>query len=423
MIPMRLRDSPTFASLSVRNYRVYFGGQVVSFAGTWMQQVAQGILVARLTEHAWVVGAVIAMQFVPVLLFSLWAGVIADRFPKRPLMILTQVLAGLCAMVLGLLVVTDTVRLWMVFVMAGVLGVVQAFDNPIRQSFVSELVGPEHLANAISLNSVMVNLARIVGPAFAAGLAATAGLAVCFFLNAASFAAVILALFMIDGSRMFAAPRATETPRLREGLRYARETPVVFVPLVLMAIVGTLAYEFPVSLLTMAEETFGDPNLYGTMSAMQGAGAVVGGLFVASRIKASDPTALAKVSMVFGVLVLVVAVAPTIATALVALTVMGAASIAFISIGNSIIQLGADPGMRGRVMALWSLAFIGSTAVGGPLVGLVADLFGARAGVGIGGIAAILAGVACYPALARLGPGSGRATPTTVESVEIAPAA
>ena len=423
MIPMRLRESPTFASLSERNYRVYFGGQVVSLAGTWMQQVAQGILVARMTDHAWVVGAVIAMQFLPVLLLSLWAGVIADRFPKRPLMILTQVLAGLCALVLGLLVATDAVRLWMVFVMAGLLGIVQAFDNPVRQSFVSELVGPEHLANAISLNSVMVNLARIVGPAVAAVLASTAGLAVCFFLNAASFAAVIVALTMINGAQLRSATRSTEKPRLREGLRYVRDTPVVLVPLVLMAIVGTLAYEFPVSLLTMAEETFHDPNLYGTMSALQGLGAVVGGLIVASRIKGSDPTALAKVSVVFGVLILCVAVAPSVATALIALTVMGGASIAFISIGNSIIQLGADPGMRGRVMAMWSLAFIGSTALGGPLVGLVADLLGPRAGVGIGGIAAIVAGAACYPALARLGPGSGRSAPSPVEAAEIVPAA
>jgi MFS family permease len=402
VIPARVRNAPTFASLSVRNYRIYMSGQVVSLAGTWMQTVAQGILVVRLTDKGWVLGTVVAVQYLPVLVFGLYAGVLADRLPKRRLLVATQALSGLCALVLGLLVATDLVRLWMVFVMAAVLGFATAFDNPARQAFMSELVGPDQLVNAIGLNSVMMNLARIVGPGTAGILSATLGLAACFFFNAASFLVVMVALLCIRGSELRPSPRSTNPGQLREGLSYARHTPEVFVPLILMAVLGTLAYEFPVSQPILAKEVFGDADLYGTMSAVQGLGAIVGSLIVATKVTRSEPAALAKMSIVFGVLVLAVAAAPTLGLALLAIAVMGMASITFISIGNASLQLGADPMMRGRVMSLWSIAFIGSTTIGGPFTGWVADMFGARAGVGLGGVAAITAGIATYPALRRL---------------------
>jgi MFS family permease len=404
VIPARLRHSPTFASLEVRNYRLYFNGQVVSLAGTWMQTVAQGLLVVKLTDSGTVLGFVIATQMMPVLIFGLWAGVVADRIPKRTLLITTQVLASACALTLGLLVATDTVELWMVFVMAALLGIVQAFDNPARQAFVSELVEPHQLANAIGLNSVMVNLARIVGPGTAGLLTATLGLAACFFFNAASYVAVIVALVLIRKSELREAPRSTESGQLRDGLHYVRNTPVLFITLLLLGVVGTLAYEFPVTLPILAKRAFGNEDLYGPMSALQGVGAVIGALWVASRFTLRSPSVLAVVAMALGVLVLAVAVSPTLPIALVLLVVMGAVSIAFISIGNTILQLSADPARRGRVMALWSIALIGSTTVGGPFVGWVADRLGARAGLGLGGVAAIVAGLATYAPLRRLGP-------------------
>jgi MFS family permease len=403
MIPARLRESPTFASLSVRNYRLYFAGQIVSVAGTWMQQVAQGILVVRLTDKGWVVGSVIAMQYMPMLVLGLFAGVIADRVPKRRLLVATQALAGLCAVVLGVLVVTGVVRLWMVFVMAVLIGVVQAFDNPVRQAFVSELVGPDHLPNAISLNAVMINLARVAGPGTAGLVTATLGLAACFFLNAASFVVVIGALLLVRGSELRTGAPPKEPARLLEGLRYVRRTPIVFVPLVMMAVIGTLSYEFQVSQPILAKEVFGNEELYGTMAAIQGLGAVFGGLFVAAKVRDARPSMLPKVAVVFGALGVAVAAAPSFGFALVAIGVMGAVSIAFISIGNAIVQLGAEPAMRGRVMSMWSIAFIGSTTIGGPFTGWFADLFGARAGTGLGGVAAIVAAIATYPALRRLG--------------------
>ena len=360
MIPARLRHSPTFASLEVRNYRIYFIGQVVSLAGTWMQTVAQGLLVLQLHDSATLLGLVVATQFLPVLVIGLWAGVVADRLPKRTLLIATQVLAAACALTLGLLVATDLVKLWMVFVMAALLGIVQAFDNPARQAFVSELVPTPQLANAIGLNSVMVNLARIVGPSAAGLLSATLGLAACFFFNAASYVAVVVALVLIRPSELRQAPRATEPAQLRAGLHYVWETPILRVTLLLMAVVGTLAYEFPVTLPILAKHAFGHEDLYGPMSALQGLGAVAGALWVASRFKLRNPSVLAVVSTLLGVVIIAVSLAPTLPMALILLVLMGAVSIAFISIGNTILQLFAEPARRGRVMALWSIALIGS---------------------------------------------------------------
>ena len=306
-------SSPTFASLSVRNYRIYFNGQVVSLAGTWMQTVAQGLLVVKLTDSATVLGFVVAVQMMPVLIFGLWAGVVADRLPKRTLLIVTQVLAAACALTLGVLVATDAVRLWMVFVMAALLGIVQAFDNPARQAFVSELVPPHQLANAIGLNSVMVNLARIVGPG-------TAGL---LTRDRRPRHVLLLQRRVLPrgdrGTRAHPAERAAAGPTVdaspgssATASSYVRHTPVLFVTLLLMGVVGTLAYEFPVTLPILAKRAFGNEDIYGPMSALQGAGAVAGGLWVASRFKLRNPAVLAVVSMLLGVVILAVSAAPTL---------------------------------------------------------------------------------------------------------------
>ena len=390
----------TFASLNVRNYRLYLSGQAISLSGTWMQGVAQAWLVLQLTGSGTALGLVTALQFLPVLLFGPLGGVIADRVEKRRLLYVTQAAAGLLALVLGLLVATDLVELWMVYVLAAGLGVVNAIDNPTRQTFVLEMVGPDHLTNAVTLNSVMVNAARVVGPAVAGILIATVGLATCFLLNAASYLGVLAALVAMRAAELRPSERqARQKGQLRDGLRYVRRTPELLIPLLMMAVVGTLAYEFQVILPLMAKFTFdGGAGVYSAMSSFMGAGAVVGGLITASKKQAS-PTILARSTIVFGVVILAVAAAPTLPMAYLLLVFVGATSITFLARANTTLQLKAAPEMRGRVMALWAVAFLGSTPIGGPIIGWIGEHLGPRIGLGVGGVATVLAGAVGYRAM------------------------
>ncbi len=393
----------TFSSFAVPNYRRYALGQLVSLSGTWMQGVAQAWLVLRLTGSGTALGLVTALQFLPVLLLGAMGGVVADRFAKRRILVATQVAAGLLALTLGVLVATDRVELWMVYALAAGLGVVNAVDNPTRQTFVLEMVGPDQLTNAVSLNSVMVNLARVVGPAIAGVLIATLGLAPCFFLNAGSYLAVLVSLASMRSDELRPAPTQPRAKgQLREGLRYVRATPEVLWPLSMMAVVGTLAYEFQVILPLLARYTFGgDAGTYALMTSLMGAGAVVGGLRVASRTKRSA-VGLVRAATVFGVVILAAAAAPTLALELVAMVFLGATSITFLSLGNSTLQLATAPAMRGRVMALWAVAFLGSTPVGGPLVGWIGQHVGPRWGLALGGVATLCVALAAYPSLAAI---------------------
>lgn len=381
----------TFASvLASRNYRRYYAGQAASMGGMWVQTVAQGWLVLKLTDSGTAVGLVLAFQFLPVLLLGPLGGVLVDRFDTRRLLVATQVAAGALVTVLGILTITGVVELWMVYVMAAGLGLVTTVDNPARQTFVLELVGPELLTNAVTLNSVNVNAARVVGPAVAAALIATVGIGACFLLNGASYVVLIVVLSRLDRTALRpkpVSPRASG--QVREGLRYVWSTPALRTPLVMMAIIGTLSYEFTVTLPLFARFTFdGDATTFGLLTSAMGLGAVVGGLITASRGR-SGLDAVARTGMVFGVLILLAALSPTLPLAIIALVAVGAASITFIARTNTTMQLGADPTMRGRVMALWTVAFIGSTPIGGPLVGLVAEELGPRVALGIGGVAAI----------------------------------
>jgi MFS family permease len=400
----RLRSTTraTFISLRNRNYRLYFLGQVISVSGTWMQGVAQAWLVLQLSGSGTLLGLVTALQFLPILVAGPLAGVVADRVDKRRLLLVTQSIAGMLALTLGLLTVTGAVQLWMVFVLAFLFGCVVALDNPARQSFVLEMVGSTDLSNAVTLNSVVVNAARIVGPAVAGLLIAGFSLAACFFINAGSYLAVLTALYRMrpdDLRRPDRAPRGKG--QLREGLRYVRATPELRVPLVVMAVVGTLAYEFQVILPLLARFTFdGGAGVYGAMSSMMGVGAVIGGLATARR---SNPTTttLMRAALVFGFVILGVAVAPTLPVALIALMFTGAASIVFMATANATLQLRAAPEMRGRVMALWAVAFLGTTPIGGPIVGWVGETFGPRWGLGLGAVAAISAGLWAAHALGQ----------------------
>jgi MFS family permease len=392
----------TFFSLGIWNYRLYFIGQAISLSGTWMQTIAQSWLVLQITGSGTALGLVTALQFLPILVLGPWGGVIADRFSKRTILCCTQTAAGLLALVLGVLVATGSVRLWMVGILAVCLGLVNTVDNPTRQTFVAEMVGKEQLQNAVSLNSVLVNLARVVGPAIAGALIATVGLASCFLVNAASYIAVLIGLRMMDGERLHPTPRvARASGQLRKGFRYVWSTPVLRNVLLMMAIIGTLSYEFQVILPLFAQFTLGGGSgTYAALTVAMGVGSVMGGLFTASRGRVA-PSMLASAAFLFGIAILAAAIAPNLAFAMAALVLVGIFSINFLSLGNTTLQLQSVPEMRGRVMALWAVAFLGSTPVGGPIIGWVGEHAGPRWGLGIGGLAALTAGTLGLRTLSR----------------------
>ena len=393
----------TFAALSIPNFRRYYSGQAISMAGTWMQMTAQSWLVLSLSHSAAVLGLIVALQTLPVLVLGPYGGVIADRVDKRRLMVVLQSMMGLQALALGLLTVTGVVTVWEIGALAAVLGLNNAFENPARQSFMMEMVGPEHLRNAVSLNSVLVNVARSVGPAIGGVLIATVGDGVCFLINAASFVAVVASLTTLDRSALSPTePTPRARGQLREGLAYVRATPALLAPLVMMGIAGCLTYEFQVSLPVMAKSGLhAGAAGYGFMTAAMGVGAVFGGLFVAARGRTGlRPLALA--ATVFTVAMLLATVAPSLALELIALGLVGVANIAFMATGNSTLQLTAVPEMRGRVMSLWFVAFQGSTPIGGPVIGAVMGLFGARAGLGVGTLTIGLVALGGCAAVRRL---------------------
>jgi MFS family permease len=398
----------TFAALAVPNYRRYISGQAVSLIGTWMQMTAQSWLVLTLTHSAAALGLIVALQTLPVLLLSPYGGVIADRIDKRRLMIILQSAMGVQALILGVLTVTGAVRVWQIGALAILLGLNNAFENPARQSFMMEMVGPEHLRNAVSLNSVLVNVARSIGPAIAGLIIAAAGSGVCFLANSVSFVAVVTSLMTLDRGALSPSPPARRARgQLREGLRYVRSTPDLAIPLVMMAAVGCLTYEFQVSLPVMASSALRvGASGYGFMTAAMGVGAVMGGLLVAARGR-TGAGVLMRAALAFGVAMVLATLAPTLPLELLALGLVGGASISFMSMGNSTLQLTAEPTMRGRVMSLWFVAFQGSTPIGGPVVGAVMGAFGARAGLGLGAITCLA--VAAVGALAlRRRPAAGR---------------
>lgn len=386
----------TFASLAVPNFRRYVSGQTVSMIGTWMQTTAQAWLVLTLTHSSIYLGLIVALQTLPVLLLGAYGGVVADRVDKRKLMIVLQSMMGLQALVMGILVVTGLVRIWEVGLLAVILGLNNTFENPARQAFVLEMVGPRDLRNAVSLNSVLVNVARSVGPAVAGLLIASVGDGICFLLNSVSFVAVVVSLVTMDRSKLQPSqPSGRSRGQLREGLRYVAHTPELGIPLLMMALIGTFAYEFQVVLPVLAKQTFhGGAEAYGFMMASMGIGAVAGGLVTAARGNTGlRPVTLA--ASAFAVVLLFAALSPSLTLEYVGLAAVGWASVSFIARGNSTLQLGAAASMRGRVMALWAIAFQGTTPIGGPLIGLVVAREGARVGLLTGsiscGVAVLLA--------------------------------
>lgn len=382
----------TFSSLKIRNYRLYFFGQAVSLSGTWMQTIAQSWLVLKLTGSGTALGVITALQFIPVLVLGPWGGVMVDRFSKRRLLFFTNAFAGICALALGIVVITNVVQLWMVYVFALLFGLVNVIDNPARQTFALEMVDKERLGNVISLNSMLMNGTRAVGPAISAIIIATVGLGWCFLINAVSYSSLLIALLLMRGGEL---NKSDPVPRargqLREGLRYVWRTPVLRDTLLVMAIIGTFVYEFSISLPLLAQFTFhGDAGSYAALTTAFGIGSVIGGFFAAHRRRTSAYM-LVPASICFGSVVLLASAAPTFWLAVFFLMLVGFCSINFSSIGNVTLQLESEPNMRGRVMALWTMAFLGTTPIGGPIIGWIGEYIGPRWGLAVGGFAAIAA--------------------------------
>ncbi|MCQ4081419.1 MFS transporter [Streptomyces sp. RB6PN25] len=377
----------TFSSLKVRNYRLFATGAVVSNTGTWMSRIAQDWLVLSLTGSSTAVGITTAMQFLPMLLFGLYGGVIADRYPKRKLLMLTQSTMGVLGLALAALTLTGQVQVWHVYAIAFLLGMVTVVDNPTRQSFVVEMVGPKDVRNAVSLNSANFQTARLVGPAVAGVLISAVGSGWAFLFNGLSFGAPLIGLMLMRPSELYEVER---TPRgkgqLREGLRYVAGRPELIWPIVLVGFIGTFGFNFPIWLSAFAHSIYhAGASTYGMFNTAMAVGSVIGALLAARRATTRMRLLLGS-AMIFGVLEMFAAISPSLWLFVGLLVVIGMFGITVNTTANSSVQLGTDPVMRGRVMSLFMMVFVGGTPLGGPLVGWVTDTFGPRIGFLSGGL-------------------------------------
>jgi MFS family permease len=393
----------SFNSLEVPNYRRYFAGQLVSLSGTWMQTVAAIWVVLTLTDSGVAVGLTTALQFLPMLLIGAWGGLLADRIPKRRLLMTTQALMAIPAVFLFAVTAAGAVTPWMVYLAVFAFGSLNAIDNPTRQSFVIEMVGPDRVVNAVSLNSVLVQAARIVGPAVAGLLIATVGVVACFGLNAFTFVAMIFALWRMDPSRLQAAPVAAREPgAIRAGLRYVRRTPELLVPLALMGLVGTLGFNFQVVLPLLAKFSFESGAMtYAALVSAMAVGSIVGALVNGHRGR-TGPRLIAGGALAFGLSALLAAAMPSLALEIVMLALLGAAAVTFAATINSTLQLAVTPEMRGRVMALYSVVFLGSTPIGAPLTGWLAETYDPRVTLVLAGVSGLAAAWAAHVCFARI---------------------
>jgi MFS family permease len=387
----------SFDSLAIPNFRRYFTGQVVSLSGNWMQTVAEVWLILSLAGSGLAVGVTTALQFLPIMLFGAWGGALADRFSKLRILMFTQTLMILPPVALALLTVTGTVQPWMVFIAVFMRGLLIAADNPARQAFVMEMVGREKIVNAVSLNSVIVHSARIIGPALAGVLIATVGVAACFALNSLTFLVMLTALRGIDRSRLTIAPKSHRDQRgVIDAVRYVRATPELSVPLILMGIVGTLGLNFHVVLPLLASLTFdGGASSYALLVSAMGVGSVIGALVIGAR-GSTGLRLIGGSALAFGALALVAASMPTLTLELPVLALLGAASVTFAAAVNSTLQLVVSAEMRSRVMALYTVVFLGSTPIGGPLAGWLSEVWDPRAALLMAAFAGLLAAASAF---------------------------
>jgi MFS family permease len=389
--------SPTFRSLSIRNYRLYASGAVVSNVGTWMQRVAQDWLVLQLTHNSGsALGITTGLQFLPILLLSPYAGLIADRFPKRALLQVTQLMLAVPALVLGVLAVTGVAQSWHVYVLAFIFGIGSAFDAPARQSFVSEIVGPDDLTNAVGLNSASFNLARMVGPALAGVLIAALGSGVpaigaVILVNAISYGAVILSLQRMRDSELNR-PNPVERGKgmIRDGVRYVVGRPDLMLILTIIFFAGTFGLNFQLTSALMATEVFHKgASEYGLLGTTLAAGSLTGALLAARRGRIRHRLVILS-AVTFGVAEIVAGLMPSYRAFAIWTPVIGLASLTMITAANASFQTSVDPVMRGRAMALYMMIFMGGTPIGAPIVGWVGETFGARWTLIGGGVATIL---------------------------------
>jgi MFS family permease len=394
----------TFSSLrSSRNFRLYLAGNTVSAIGTWMNFTASAWLVLQLTDSGTALGANVALYFLPVLLLGAYGGVLADRFDKRHILMITQSAYGIVALTLWALVATDVVQLWMVYGLSLASGIVTAIDNPSRQSFYVEMVGEEHVRNAVSMNSAAFTGSRVFGPAIAGVLIATIGIAACFLIDGLSYVAVLLALTAMRPSELHPQKRSTrQRGHLVAGLKYVWATDELRRPLIAMAVVFTVSFNFAVFVPLLAERTFdGDAGTFGALSALAGVGSFVGAIVMASRVPEPRMRDLALWSVASGVSLVLAGIAPTLWFAGLAMIPMGFTIMAFMITGNTMLQLNSRPEARGRVMALYGIVFLGSTPIGAPIAGVLGEHLGARVGFVLSGLVAGALGVALLAARRR----------------------
>ncbi len=387
----------TFHSLRGRNFRLFFTGQLISQVGNWLTLVAQTLLVLTLTDSGVALGALAAAQFGPVLILGPWAGLVADRSDKRRLLLIVQTIAMLQSFTLAALAFSHHPPVWSIYAVALVGGITIAFDNPARRAFVVEMVPESDVQNAVSLNSALMTSSRVVGPALAGLLVSTVGFGWCFLSDGLSYIAVLIALGMMRTSELRTPPVATKAKRqVRDGLRYVRGVPELWIPLVMMGVVGTLSYNFQtVFPLFSTRDLHGDGTTFTILFSVVSVGALFGALRAARRTSA-DVRTVALASLAYGGAMALMAIVPNQWFAYAVGLLLGVASISFLVSSTAIVQLEAAPEMRGRVLALQAMLFLGSTPVGGPIVGWVSDAFGARYAIGLGAIAALGAGAWGY---------------------------
>lgn len=393
-----------FSSLRIRNYRLFFMGQVVSNIGTWMQRIAQDWLVLSLTGSSTAVGVTTALQFLPMLLFGLYGGVLVDRMRKRPALLFTQAAMALTAIALAVLTLSGHVHVWHVYLAAFAVGLATVVDNPARQSFVSELVGPGQLQNAVSLNSANFQSARLVGPAVAGLMITGVGTGYAFLANGLSFVAPVVGLLLMRARELHVVERAPRAKgQLREGLHYVAGRPDLIWIIVLVGFVGTFGFNFPVYLSAFANDVFragaGSYSLFNTLMAI---GSLVGALLAARRATTRMRVLIAA-AVAFGTMELVAATAPSLWLFALLMAPIGMFGMTVNVTANTSIQMTTDPAMRGRVMALYMMVFLGGSPVGAPIAGWITDAYGVRAGMAVGGAVAAAAAITVGLVLARVG--------------------
>ena len=412
-LPTTQRDfRDIFIALRVRNFRLFWFGQLISLSGTWMQTIGQAWLVLNLTQSPFAVGTVTALQFLPITFLVLFGGVVADRVPKRRFLVGTQSAAMLQALILGVLVSTGAVRIWHVYLLALALGLNNAFDNPTRQAFVPEMVGKDLLTNAVPLNSTLFNAARIVGPAIGGVAIATVGVAGAFYLNAASFIPVIIALLMMRPAEFFPFEKAEGRlfAQLREGVDFVLQTPQVLLILLVMAFVGTFGYNFSTALPLLAKFVLHVGSVgFGVMTAVLGVGSLLAALAIAYTQRAGEKQIVIG-GGVFCLLLILVGLSRWIVVTLPLLALLGFAGIVFTASANTRLQLLAPGPLRGRVMSLYVLLFAGTTPIGAFLLGNVAERIGVQKAVVLFGTIALL-GVGVGALYRAAHPAAGAQTP------------